>query len=275
MRTAFTIQLLMGMICFNPLIHTTRVFIADWGTITAELSVRACEDFSREGRKSATISMQVERDVIRTTVDKLENAASALFSFIVGMTFKVPITCGLSLVSGPMEAYKKLKSMNSVYKLLLESRASKNNGSASEVTDITENAHNMVGLNSKRNPRITKYSLLVGFDFADEFKNNMKISKFVLALEQRYGSFNIRWKVLENERINDFREYIEGRGCRSGHSRFINLSNFRDISKFASKQSPVVVLRATLTHQRGQKGSKKFRPRNLLTAAISADPIKA
>jgi hypothetical protein len=102
----------------------------------------------------------------------------------------------------------------------------------------------------------------------------MTVSKLVLALEKRYGFYAIDWSLLKYG-YDLFRKHPDDKFPALENYKFKPLGGDKeDIAEFASKESPVVVLRATLAYKKGQDGSKKFKPKSLLTATISADPVE-
>ncbi|KAI3656825.1 hypothetical protein MP638_004034 [Amoeboaphelidium occidentale] len=274
MKTILALQILLALACFNSYANAARVYLTTYGRLTTELHVTFCDDNSKEGRKSSFVSMRIEKDVEATRVNKYRDGIGAFFSLMAGLTIKVPFTCGVSAFEAPQKAYKKIRRSASIFDFIMEARASNENGTASEITDRAYDNYYTAG----KNPFVGRFLGLrdfeVVFDFSEELNNNMTISKLVLALEKRYGFFVIDWSILKDG-YDFFRKHPDDKFPVLENYKFKPLGgDIEDIAEFASKESPIVVLRALLTYKKGQDGSKKFRPKSLLSAAISADPIK-
>jgi hypothetical protein len=274
MKTVFALQILLALTCFNSYANAARVYLTTYGRLTTELHVTFCDDNSKEGRKSSFVSMQIEKNVKATRVNKFLEAGGAFVSLMTGLTIKVPFTCGVSAFEAPVKAYKKIRRASSIYDFTMEARTSNENGIASEITDRAYDNY----IAARQNPFAGRFLGLrdfeVVFDFSEELNNNMTISKLVLALEKRYGFFDIEWRLLKNG-YNLSRKYPDDEFPFLEYYKFKPLGGDKeDIAEFASKESPIVVLRATLAFKKGQDGSKKFKPKSLLTATISADPVE-
>jgi hypothetical protein len=123
MKTILALQILLALACFNSCANAARVYLTTYGRLTTELHVTFCDDNSKEGRKSSFVSMQIEKNVKATRVNKFRDAVSAFFSLMAGLTIKGPFTCGVSAFEAPEKACKKLRRAASIYDLIMEARA--------------------------------------------------------------------------------------------------------------------------------------------------------
>ncbi|KAI3657377.1 hypothetical protein MP638_006543 [Amoeboaphelidium occidentale] len=261
MKLAIVLQVLTSLAHLYGVSNAARVYVGTGSSNPPEAEVKMCPDYSNTGKLSSTVSLQVKKYAAATATGVVKEVGKSFIELVGGLTIGMLFTCGTSIVSGPMLAAKRLANIRSKYRFHVDTRIPAEDGNGVAPFDIQKDSEAFQGLDPKKASSRYGQTLNVVFDFTEELGRNMKMSSFMLAFEERWGAFEISWRVSSgNLSAHDFEDDEL-------------LKSYHDYSELVTPENPILTIFGRVIKKKDTSRNNSFKPPNLLSAAFSVEPV--